>query len=214
MSLRVEGLRFTYDGAPLLRGIALEVRPGQNAFLLGPSGAGKSTILRCIAGLETDYQGTVTSAGRNLDGVPPHARHIGMLFQEPALFPHLKVWQNVAFGLRYRDVPRHERHAEATRWLDLVGLAGKADRGVDQLSGGERQRVALARTLAAKPEAVLLDEPFSALDRELRDDLGDRVTAMLREQGVPALWVTHDESEAQRLGDVVWRLGDGRLRDA
>ncbi len=212
MSLRVDGLHFTYDGAPLLSGVSLEVAPGESGFLLGPSGVGKSTILRCIAGLEAPEAGSVTLGGRILDELPPAKRHIGLLFQEPALFPHLDVWRNVAFGLRYRGIPKREQRDEAERWLDLVGLAGRSQDNVDELSGGQRQRVALARTLAAKPSALLLDEPFSAVDRALRDELGARVQALVRQQGIPSLWVTHDEDEARRLGDHVWRIADGQAR--
>lgn len=214
MSLSVRDLRFQYEHAPLLQGVDLDIAAGQSGFLLGPSGSGKSTVLRCIAGLETAYTGTIAWAGTSVDGLPTHRRHTGMLFQEPALFPHLDVAANVAFGLRYRDVPKAARRDEALRWLRLVGLDHRADAGVDELSGGQRQRIALARTLAAKPRVVLLDEPFSALDRELRDELGDRVKALLHEQGVAALWVTHDEDEAARLGDRVWRLTEGRALPA
>lgn len=210
MSLRVEGLCFTYDGAPLLQGVDLEVPAGESGFLLGPSGVGKSTVLRCVAGLETPEGGEIRLDGAPLAGLSPARRQVGLLFQEPALFPHLDVWQNVAFGLRYRDVPKDRRREEAEHWLALVDLRGRGDDRVDELSGGQRQRVALARTLAAKPRAVLLDEPFSALDRALRDELGLRVRDLLREQGIPALWVTHDEDEAHRLGDRVWRLQEGR----
>lgn len=211
MSLDVRGLRFTYPGWPeTLAGVDLHVEPGACAFLLGPSGAGKSTVLRCIAGLERAYSGSVLLAGAPLDPLPPHARGVGMLFQEPALFPHLSVWRNVAFGLRYRRIPRAEERATATPWLRVVGLEEKADARVDELSGGQRQRVALARTLAARPRAVLLDEPLSGLDRPLREELGRRIRDILREQGVPALWVTHDEEEAHRLGDTVWRLSFGK----
>lgn len=207
----MENLRYTYPGwPPTLAGVDLEVARGENGFLLGPSGGGKSTVLRCIAGLLPDYEGTIRLDGAPLDGLPPHRRGVGMLSQEPALFPHLNVWRNVAFGLRYRGVPRSEERDEAARWLALVGLREKADARVDELSGGQRQRVALARTLAAKPRVVLLDEPLSALDRALRDELGPRVRDLLREQRVAALWVTHDEEEAFRLGDRVWRLAEGR----
>lgn len=211
MTLAVRGLAFTYAGWPAtLRGVDLEVGPGTSAFLLGPSGVGKSTLLRCIAGLEADYAGSVRLDGRALEGMPAHRRGIGLMSQEPALFPHLSVWRNVAFGLKYRGVPSRERRAEALHWLTLVGLADRADGSVDELSGGQRQRVALARTLAAKPRAILLDEPFSGLDRELRDALGTKVKTLLAEQKVAALWVTHDEEEARRLGDRVWTLNDGR----
>lgn len=215
MTLEVRGLRFTFPGwPPTLTGVDLRVEPGECDFLLGPSGGGKTTVLRCIAGLEPGYGGSVRYAGAPLDALPPHARGVGMLFQEPALFPHLDVGRNVAFGLRYRGIAKRDERAEALRWLDLVGLAGRAEAAVDELSGGQRQRVALARTLAAKPRVVLLDEPLSSLDRPLRDGLGPRVREILREQRVAALWVTHDEDEAWRLGDQVWRLVDGKAVSA
>lgn len=211
MTLEVRGLRFTYPGwPPTLTGVDLNLPRGESGFLLGPSGGGKTTVLRCIAGLEAPDAGEVLVDGVRIDTLPPHVRGVGMLFQEPALFPHLSVWRNVAFGMRYAKVPRRDERTEAERWLDLVDVRGKADAAVDELSGGQRQRVALARTLAARPRVVLLDEPFSALDRALRDDLGQKVRALLRAERVPALWVTHDEDEARRLGDRVWRLVDGR----
>lgn len=211
--LRVEGLSYTYPGwPPTLDGLSLEVPGGTSAFLLGPSGSGKSTLLRCIAGLEQGYTGRVLLDGAPLDGLPPHQRRVGLMAQEPALFPHLDVLRNVAFGLRYRGVPRREQAAEATRWLALVGLDARADAAVDELSGGQRSRVALARTLAAKPRAVLLDEPLASLDAELREDLGRRVKDLLTAQGIPALWVTHDRAEAARLADQAWRLESGRAQ--
>jgi len=195
-----------------LRGASLEVPPGQSGFLLGPSGGGKSTLLRCVAGLEKPDAGRILCGDERLDGLPPHRRRVGMMFQEPALFPHLSVWRNVAFGLRYRGVARGQERTEATRWLDVVEMADRATARVDELSGGQRQRVDLARTLAAQPRIVLLDEPFSGLDRELRDELGPRVKAILAAQRVAALWVTHDRDEAMRLGDAVWDLVDGQCR--
>jgi putative spermidine/putrescine transport system ATP-binding protein len=220
MTLEVRDLRFTYEGwPPTLKGVDIVVAPGECAFLLGPSGGGKTTVLRCIAGLEQAYSGAVVLDGRPLEGLPPHRRKIGMIFQEPALFPHLNVWKNVAFGMRYvakrsRDVPRASEEAQAREWLRLVGLEEKADAPVDELSGGQRQRVALARTLAARPRAVLLDEPLSALDQTLREELGARIREALRRADVPSLWVTHDESEARRLGDRVWRLSGGKAVEA
>jgi ABC-type Fe3+/spermidine/putrescine transport system ATPase subunit len=211
VSLRVEGLSFTYPGwPPTLRDLSIEVPAARSGFLLGPSGSGKSTLLRCIAGLERDHHGRVFLDGQALDGVPPHLRHVGLMLQETALFPHLTAVGNVAFGLPYLGIPRRQRRAEALRWLALVGLEGRADSKVDELSGGQRSRVALARTLAARPKAVLLDEPLSGLDAALRVDLGARLKALLAAQGVPALWVTHDEAEARRLADLTWRLVDGR----
>jgi ABC-type Fe3+/spermidine/putrescine transport system ATPase subunit len=212
MTLEVRDLHFAYvPDEPVLKGVDLEVPRGESGFLLGPSGCGKSTILRCIAGLEQDYRGEIRYDTGRLDGLPPHERSVGMLFQEPALFPHLKVWQNVAFGLKYRHVPRSERRDEAQRYLALVELANKADVQVNELSGGQRQRVDLARTLAAKPRIVLLDEPLGALDTELRHSLGPRIKDLLAAEGVVALWVTHDQAEAERLGDRVWQMKEGRL---
>ncbi len=210
--LTVQDLHFAYGDHRVLAGASLEVPAGESGFLLGASGSGKSTLLRCIAGLERSYEGSVQWAGEALDELPPHRRGVGFLFQESALFPHLNAWRNVAFSLPYRNVPRRQRRAEALRWLDLVGLAGRAEAAVDELSGGQRQRVALARTLAARPRIVLLDEPFSALDRELRDALGPQVKRLLADQGVAALWVTHDRAEAQRWGDRVWQLVEGTCR--
>jgi len=211
LTLRIENLEFTYPGwPPTLRGASLAVPAGESGFLLGPSGSGKSTLLRCVAGLERDYRGTIRWNDDPLDPLAPHARRVGMLFQEPALFPHLSVRENVAFGMRYQGIPRDRERAEAQSWLALVELAGKADARPDELSGGERQRVALARTLAARPRAVLLDEPMSALDRDLRDELAPRVKALLAERKVAALWVTHDRDEARRLADRLWTLVDGR----
>jgi ABC-type Fe3+/spermidine/putrescine transport system ATPase subunit len=211
MSLSVAGLSYTFPGwPPTLRGLSLDVPAGTSAFLMGPSGSGKSTLLRCIAGLEQGYTGQVLLDGQRLDGLPPHRRRIGLMAQEPALFPHLDVLRNVAFGLRYRGVPRRAQAAEALRWLEMVGLESRADAAVDELSGGQRSRVALARTLAAGPRAVLLDEPLASLDAELRADLGRRVKDLLAAQGIPALWVTHDRAEAARLADRAWALTEGR----
>lgn len=211
MSLQVKSLSFTYPGWPAtLRSASLEVPAGQSGFLLGPSGSGKSTLLRCIAGLERAYEGTILVEGQPLDALPPHQRRVGMLFQEPGLFPHLSVWQNVAFGLRYRGVPRAAERREAIEWLRQVGLEEKTEARPEELSGGQRQRIALVRTLAARPRTVLLDEPFSALDRDLRDELGPWVKGLLAAQGVAALWVTHDRDEARRWGDRAWELVEGR----
>lgn len=212
MTLTLHDVRFTYPGWPAtLRGVDFQVPAGQSVFLLGPSGIGKSTLLECIAGLLPVDSGAIAWDGEALHDQPPHRRRVGMMFQEPALFPHLNAWRNVAFGLRYRGVPRRNQRREADAWLEVVGLRDRAPARVDELSGGQRQRVALARTLAAKPRVVLLDEPFSALDRDLRDELGAKVKQLLAEQGVAALWVTHDEDEAARLADAVYRLVDGRV---
>lgn len=210
MTLQVRDLHKAYGTTPVLQGADLEVPRGRSGFLLGPSGSGKTTLLRIIAGLEAADQGQVLWRGEEVSGTPAYKRDFGFMFQEPALFPHLNVWQNVAFGLRYRHVPRAQRRSEASAWLEMVGLDARQTASVGELSGGQRQRVALARTLAAKPRAVLLDEPFSALDRELRDALGRNVKTLLAKQEVAALWVTHDETEARQLADRLWRMDGGR----
>lgn len=206
--LTIENLHFAYD-QPVLQGASLSVAPGEIVFILGPSGCGKSTLLQCAAGLLPD-QGAVTWSGESLGAA--HTRGIGMLFQEPALFPHKNVWQNVAFGLKYQGIPRGEWREQAQPWLTLVGLGDRADAKTDELSGGQRQRVALARALAAKPRAVLLDEPLSALDKELRETLGATIRDLLKREHVAVIWVTHDEEEAARLGDRVLRMNEGQLQ--
>ncbi|MEA3189852.1 MAG: thiamine transport system ATP-binding protein [Thermoplasmata archaeon] len=211
MSLRAVGLRFTYPGwPPTLDSASLEVPAGESGFLLGPSGSGKSTLLRLLAGLEHPDAGQVLLDGADVTALPAHRRRIGLMFQEPALFPHLTVAGNVGFPMPYAGVPRRDRAAEVRRLLDTVGLADKAGARVDELSGGQRSRVALARALAARPRALLLDEPLASLDRPLRQALGDEVKRILAERKVAALWVTHDEDEAARLADRAWRLVDGR----
>ncbi|HET6399645.1 MAG TPA: ABC transporter ATP-binding protein [Candidatus Thermoplasmatota archaeon] len=215
MTLEVQGVHASFPGwPPTLRGASLRLGRGESGFLLGPSGSGKSTLLRCIAGLHRPDAGSIRWDGEDLVPLPPHRRGVGMLFQDAALFPHLRAWQNVAFGLKYRGVPRREWRTEAEHWLAVCAFPGRGDARPHELSGGERQRVALARTLAARPRVVLLDEPLSALDRDLRDELGGRLRGILREQQVAALWVTHDRDEAFRLGDKVWALRDGVLDDA
>lgn len=206
--LSIKNLQFRFD-EPILNGVNLQIAPGEIVFVLGPSGCGKSTMLRCIAGLLADG-GAVKWNEEKLGA--PQQRSIGMMFQEPSLFPHMNVWQNVSFGFKYRGMPKPQWRAAAIEWLDLVGISEKADAKVDELSGGQKQRVALARCLAARPRAVLLDEPLSALDRELRDQLGETIADLLRAQQVAAIWVTHDEEEAQRLATRTLRMAGGKLQ--
>lgn len=186
--------------------ISFALEKGGALALLGPSGCGKSTVLRMIAGLETPDSGSVILAGRDLTGLPPERRRIGMVFQEHALFPHLTVEDNIGYGLRSGGATKGESRRAAQEWLERFSLSGFAKRRIDGLSGGEKQRVALARTLAVNPDLVLFDEPLSALDAELRGRLRDELRTRQRELGYAAIYVTHDPAEAEILADRVLRM--------
>ncbi|MBN1246808.1 MAG: ABC transporter ATP-binding protein [Anaerolineae bacterium] len=201
--LEIEHIYKTYEAAPLLSDLSLSIERGEIVSLLGPSGSGKTTLLRIIAGLESAEGGRVLLRGRDVAHMPAHKRGIVLMFQEYALFPHRTVAENVAFGLRMQHRPRPKIHARVQEMLGLVGLSGFDDRSVAQLSGGERQRVALARSLAPAPELLLLDEPLGSLDRTLRERLLEDLGEILREVGVTAIAVTHDQTEAFSLADRV-----------
>lgn len=203
MLLRVEGLRVGFAGTAALAGVDLEVGEGARLAVLGPSGSGKSTLLRAIAGLLRPDAGRILLAGRDLDGVPPHRRGIGLMHQDGALFPHLDVAQNVAFGLRMADLPRTERERRTAELLELVGLGGFERRSIGTLSGGERQRVALARAIAPEPRVLLLDEPLGALDRPLRERLVDELGELFDRLALTVIHVTHDVGEAFAIGHHV-----------
>jgi iron(III) transport system ATP-binding protein len=200
-----------YAGAPVLEGVSLEVPAGSLTAVLGLSGCGKTTLLRVIAGFERAERGTVMLGGRTLEDarshLPPEQRSVGYVSQEGALFPHLSVEQNVGFGLARRE----RRGTAVSELLEMVGIARLAERLPHELSGGEQQRVALARALARRPQALLLDEPFSSLDATLRTRVREEVHALLREQGVTTVLVTHDQEEALSLADTVAVLRDGAI---
>ncbi|MGD9955784.1 MAG: ABC transporter ATP-binding protein [Candidatus Nanopelagicales bacterium] len=205
--LAVRGLSVSLGGAPVLDGVDLDVAPHEVVALLGPSGAGKSTLLRAVAGLVLPDAGEVAWDGEDLAAVPPHLRRIGLVFQDAVLFPHLSVAANVGYGIP--GLSADVRDARVRDLLALVDLDGYGGRRVETLSGGQAQRVALARALAPRPRLLLLDEPFGALDRDLRERLADDVRAVLRASDTPALHVTHDEDEAVRIGDRILRLVPG-----
>ena len=209
--LRVEDVHVSFDGRKALAGVDADVGEGEQLAVLGPSGSGKSTLLRVVAGLQRPGAGRVLVAGRDLAGVPPHAREIGLMHQEGALFPHRDVAGNVEFGLRMQRVPRAERERRTAELLELVGLAGFEQRSLAGLSGGERQRVALARSLAPEPRVLLLDEPLGSLDRPLRERLGDELRALFERLDLTVVHVTHDVAEAFALGDRVAVMRDGRF---
>jgi spermidine/putrescine transport system ATP-binding protein len=201
----------SYEGQPLLCGLSFDVAAGETVCLLGASGSGKSTLLRIIAGLETPERGCVCWDGRDLHPVPVHLRNFGLVFQDYALFPHLTVNENVAFGLRMKKLSAVEIGRRVADVLGRVNLARFGTRRVTDLSGGEQQRVALARALAPSPRLLMFDEPLGALDRSLREQLMVELRGILRASGVPAIYVTHDQEEAFTLADRVLLLHDGQI---
>ena len=209
--LDVDGLRVTYGAATAVDGVKLGVDAGEVVALLGPSGCGKSTILRAIAGLVEVDGGWIALDGRDLRGVPPADRHVGLMFQDYALFPHRDVLDNVAFGPRMQGHDRPSARARARAVLELVGLEGFDHRAIASLSGGEQQRVALARTLAPEPRVLLLDEPLGSLDRALRERLTLELRELFLRLGSTVVTVTHDQGEAFTLADRVVLLRDGRV---
>jgi iron(III) transport system ATP-binding protein len=213
MWLELDGIRRHFGPRRAVDGLSLGLERGAIGCLLGPSGCGKTTALRCIAGFEPVTEGEIRAHGRVLSRPgaiePPETRRIGMVFQDFALFPHLTVADNVAFGLHRLQAGDRARRTNAL--LAAVGLSEHRDQYPHQLSGGQQQRVALARALAPEPELVLLDEPFSSLDVELRERLGFEVRSILKELGTTALLVTHDQQEAFAVADVVGVMREGRL---
>ncbi len=219
MFLNLESVSVRYARASASRaaveGATLGLSAGQIGVLIGPSGCGKTSLLRAVAGLEPVAHGRISMGGKVLSDatngtrVAPEARRIGMVFQDYALFPHLSVAENVAFGLQH--LGRSERAARVQQMLDLVGLGHAAKRAPHQLSGGQQQRIALARALAPRPQLLLLDEPFSSLDVDLRERLAQEVREILQASGTTALFVTHDQLEAFALGDVIGVMNKGRL---
>ncbi|MCV9994150.1 ABC transporter ATP-binding protein [Paeniglutamicibacter sp. ZC-3] len=213
MSMQISGIGASHvPGKPVLRDISLTVEPGEMLAVLGPSGSGKSTLLRVIAGLHPADSGTIRLNGRDITSLRPEARRIGLVPQDGALFPHLTVAANIAYGIRGpRTRKAAAAHPRVRELLALVRLEDLADRMPHQLSGGQQQRVALARALAPRPDLVLLDEPFSALDAALRQQVREEVTEVLARSGVATILITHDQAEALSLGAHVALLHDGRV---
>ena len=215
MFLEVSQLDVRYAGRAqaAVQGVSLGLHAGDIGVLIGPSGCGKTTLLRAVAGLEPVSGGeirlTKEVVGSATRSVPPEQRRIGMVFQDYALFPHLSVGRNVAFGIH--QLPRAEQAARVAEVLELVGLAGSENRYPHELSGGQQQRVALARALAPRPQLMLLDEPFSNLDVDLRERLAHEVRGILKAAGATALFVTHDQFEAFAIGDVIGVMHEGHL---
>jgi putative spermidine/putrescine transport system ATP-binding protein len=215
MRLEVRGLSKTYGpGRPAVLSVSHVFPEGRISALLGPSGSGKSTTLSMIAGLTDPDAGFVLLDGKDVTNVPAEKRDIGIVFQNYALFPHLSVLQNVAFGLRTRGVKRADRLSRARDVLETVRMGGFEGRSIDGLSGGEQQRVALARALAFRPRILLLDEPLSALDAKLREDLRSELFGLLRALALTTVYVTHDQAEALALGDELVVMREGLVEQA
>jgi thiamine transport system ATP-binding protein len=209
--LEVRQIFKTYEGKPLLDDISFQVDTGETVCLLGASGSGKSTLLRIIAGLEDADSGFVSFDGQDLTTIPAHRRDFGLVFQDYALFPHLNVSENVAFGLKMRRLPQREIIERVAGSLEMVDLDGFEKRQVTDLSGGEQQRVALARALATRPRLLMFDEPLGALDRTLREDLLNELRSILHHTNIPAIYVTHDQEEAFAIADRVLILHSGKI---
>ena len=207
--VRLEGVNLSYGTHRVLKDVSIEVRPGEFFAFLGPSGCGKTTLLRLIAGFARADSGRVLIGGADVSGLPPWRRDVGLVFQSYALWPHMTVRRNVAFGLEERRVPRREIERRVAAALDLVGLTGLADRRPSQLSGGQQQRVALARTVAVEPKVLLLDEPLSNLDAKLRGQVRRELRDLQRRLGLTAIFVTHDQEEANAVCDRIAVMNDG-----
>jgi ABC-type Fe3+/spermidine/putrescine transport system ATPase subunit len=205
----VVNIKKYYEGQLLLKDVTFDVEPDETICLLGPSGSGKSTLLRIIAGLEEAEAGKVLWNGKDLTHQPPHQRHFGLMFQDYALFPHKNVAENIAFGLKMQKQSTDQIQNKIARALKTIEMVGFADRKVTDLSGGEQQRVALARALAPEPRLLMLDEPLGALDRTLREQLGFELRQILRRTKIPAIYVTHDQDEANSIADRLLLLHDG-----
>ncbi len=210
-ALALNGVTRRFGDFTAVDNLSVEVGPGELLAIVGASGSGKTTTLRIAAGYEAPDSGTVTVGGADITREPPERRGFGMVFQHYALFPHMPVEENVAFGLEARRVSKSERLAKARASLASVGLEGAGSRAIQSLSGGEQQRVALARALVIEPRALLLDEPLSNLDPTLRQAMRDDLRAMLRRVGVPALFVTHDQEDAFAIADRIALLRKGKL---
>ena len=202
----------SYDGELILDHINLQIHDKEFVTLLGPSGCGKTTTLRIIGGFETADTGDVFFDGKSVKEIPPHKRHVNTVFQKYALFPHLNVFENIAFGLRLKKTPEKEIRAKVKEMLAMVNLKGFERRRVSTLSGGQQQRVAIARALVNEPEVLLLDEPLGALDLKLRKDMQNELKKMQKATGLTFIYVTHDQEEALSMSDVVVVMANGQIQ--
>ncbi len=210
-TVEFRNVKRTFGTVKALNDFSLTIKPGELVTLLGPSGCGKTTALRILAGIDKDHEGVVEIDGKDMSAVPANKRNIGMVFQAYSLFPNMTATENVAYGLRVRGVDSHKREARARELLELVGLNTQGDRRPTQLSGGQQQRVALARALAIEPSVLLLDEPLSALDAQVRAQLREEIRRIQSTIGISTLFVTHDQEEAMAISDRVGVMNKGVL---
>ena len=209
--VKVQEVFKSFENVHAVNGVSLEIEEGQFYSLLGPSGCGKTTLLRLIAGFELPTKGGISIDGISMDGIEPNRRPTNMVFQNYAIFPHLNVEENVSYGLRNKGIPKSEHSKLVDEALDLVGLAGYNKRSSNALSGGQKQRVALARALILKPKVLLLDEPLSALDKKLREQMQSELRHLQRAVGITFILVTHDQQEALTMSDKIAVMFDGRV---
>ncbi len=209
--LEIKSISKTIDNQPILSDISFTLQKGTKLSVLGPSGSGKTTLLRIIAGLEYPDSGTILFNDAPLNDCPPHKRKFGMMFQDFALFPHLNVFENIAFGLKMKGESKKEISSRVSQMLSLTGLIGFEKRAIDELSGGESQRVALARTLAPNPSLLMLDEPLSSLDAGLRKHLLNELTTIISTLNITTIFVTHDHKEAFSAGNIVMLMNRGKI---
>ena len=210
--ITLKDIAVSFDGEQVLKNFNLTIGDGEFVTLLGPSGCGKTTVLRTIGGFVTPDSGDVFFGGEKINGVPPHKRAVNTIFQKYALFPHLNVYENIAFGMRIKGKKEDEIQKTVSEMLHMVNLNGMAHRGVGQLSGGQQQRVAIARALANEPKVLLLDEPLSALDLKLRKDMQSELKKIQQAVGITFIFVTHDQEEALSMSDTVVVMDKGEIQ--
>ena len=210
--IELKNITKAFDGEPVLQDINLDIYDNEFLTLLGPSGCGKTTTLRIIGGFETADEGDVVFMGERINDLPPHKRNVNTVFQRYALFPHLNVFENVAFPLREKKVDKDEIEQRVNEMLELVALKGFEHRSVSRLSGGQQQRVAIARALISKPKVLLLDEPLAALDLKLRKDMQQELKKIQKATGITFIFVTHDQEEALSMSDTVVVMSEGKIQ--
>ena len=210
--IRLNGISKAFDGETVLDNMDLEIHDKEFITFLGPSGCGKTTTLRIIGGFETPDEGDVYFGGKRINDVPPYERQVNTVFQKYALFPHLNVFDNIAFGLRLRKTPDTEIKSKVKEMLSMVNLRGFERRRVETLSGGQQQRVAIARAIVNRPKVLLLDEPLAALDYKLRKDMQNELKRIQRQLGITFIFVTHDQEEALSMSDTVVVMNEGKIQ--